>query len=130
MTMKRVLLFIFVGIVCSTASAQQVATYAQYMFNGLAINPAYAGSHEALSATALVRFQNVGLRGAPKTQTFTLHSPLLNKRVGLGMMAIRDEIGVITQTGINVSYAYRIPVSEKATLSMGLQGGIGFYDAN
>lgn len=114
---------------CS-ANAQQVATYAQYMFNGLAINPAYAGSHEVLSATALVRFQNVGLDGAPKTQTFSLHSPLLNKRVGLGVLAIRDEIGVITQTGLQFSYAYRIPLSEKVTLSMGLQGGIGIYDAN
>ncbi|HEU5291516.1 MAG TPA: type IX secretion system membrane protein PorP/SprF [Cyclobacteriaceae bacterium] len=126
---KHLLAIVFIAI-CSATSAQQVATYAQYMFNGLAINPAYAGSHEALSATALVRFQNVGLDGAPKTQTFSLHSPLLNKRVGLGMLAIRDEIGVITQTGLNFSYAYRIPVSEKLTLSMGLQGGFGVYDAN
>ena len=100
------------------------------MFNGLAINPAYAGSHEALSATALARFQNVGLKGAPQTQTFSLHSPLLNKRVALGLLAIHDEISVINQTGIHFSYAYRIPVSTKATLSMGLQGGLGFYNAN
>jgi type IX secretion system PorP/SprF family membrane protein len=129
MTMKKLLTVLFI-ITCGVASAQQVATYAQYMFNGLAINPAYAGSHDALSATALVRFQNVGLDGAPKTQTFSLHTPLLNKRVGLGMLAIRDEIGVITQTGLHFSYAYRIPVSENATLSMGLQGGFGIYDAN
>lgn len=128
--MKRFLPLLIFVIECTTVSAQQAATYAQYMFNGLAINPAYAGSHEVLSATALVRFQNVGLEGAPKTQTFTLHSPLLNKRVGLGLLAIRDEIGVITQTGIHFSYAYRIPVSKNATLSMGLQGGVGFYDAN
>lgn len=128
--MRRLLPILFFVIINHVASAQQAATYAQYMFNGLAINPAYAGSHEALSATALVRFQNVGLDGAPKTQTFSLHSPLLNKRVGLGMLAIRDEIGVITQTGLHFSYAYRIPISTKATLSMGLQGGIGIYDAN
>ena len=36
------LIFLFgVGVVL----AQQVATYSQYMFNGLAINPAYAGFH-------------------------------------------------------------------------------------
>jgi type IX secretion system PorP/SprF family membrane protein len=99
------------------------------MFNGLAINPAYAGSHEVLSATALMRFQNVGLKGAPQTQTFTLHTPLLNKRVALGMLAIHDQIGVINQTGIHFSYAYRVPISEKIVLSMGLQGGMGVYDA-
>jgi type IX secretion system PorP/SprF family membrane protein len=127
--MKRILLFVFFFAFTHFLVAQQVATYAQYMFNGLAINPAYAGSHDALSATALARFQNVGLKGAPKTQTFSLHSPLLNKRVALGLLAIHDEIGVISQTGLQASYAYRIPVSKKAMLSFGLQGGVGFYDA-
>jgi type IX secretion system PorP/SprF family membrane protein len=111
--------------VCS----QQVATYAQYMFNGLAINPAYAGSHDALSATVLARFQNVGLPGAPQTQTFSIHSPLLNTRVGLGLLVIHDEISVINQTGVHFSYAYRVPVTSKLTLSMGLQGGLSFYKA-
>lgn len=110
--------------------SQQVATYAQYMFNGLAINPAYAGNHGVLSATALARFQNVGLPGAPQTQTFSIHSPLLNQRVGLGLLVIHDEISVIDQTGVHFSYAYRIPVSKKATLSMGIQGGMSFYKAD
>jgi type IX secretion system PorP/SprF family membrane protein len=132
MKMKRSL-FIFIVISASASSeviCQQVATYAQYMFNGLAINPAYAGSHEALSATALARFQNIGLPGAPQTQTFSLHSPLLNKRVALGMLVVHDEISVIEQTGVNFMYAYRIPVSKKTTLSMGLQGGLSFYRAD
>lgn len=130
--MRRPLLIfiLFVTVVSMEVYSQQVATYAQYMFNGLAINPAYAGSHDALSATALMRFQNVGLPGAPQTQTFSLHSPLLNTRVGLGLLVIHDEISVINQTGVHFSYAYRIPVSAKATLSMGLQGGMGFYRAD
>jgi Type IX secretion system membrane protein PorP/SprF len=40
---------VVVVLFSSLASAQQAATYSQYMFNTLAINPAYAGSHEALS---------------------------------------------------------------------------------
>jgi type IX secretion system PorP/SprF family membrane protein len=103
------------------------------MFNGLAINPAYAGSHDAMSATALARFQNVGLRGAPNTQTFSIHSPLINKRVSLGMLVIHDQLSVINQTGVHFSYAYRIPVGNNpknpATLSFGLQGGITMYNA-
>jgi len=100
------------------------------MFNGLAINPAYAGSHEALSATFLSRFQNVGLPGSPNTQTLSLHSPLLNKRVALGLLVIHDHISVVDQTGIHFSYAYRLPVTSKGTLSMGLQGGMSFYRAD
>jgi len=126
--MKKLLsILLFISAV---AEAQQVATYAQYMFNGLAINPAYAGSHNALSATVLSRFQNVGLTGAPQTQTFSLHSPLLNSRVALGMLVVHDKISVIDQTGIHFSYAYRIPVTRTGTLSMGLQAGMGFYQAD
>ena len=120
-----VALFIF-----SAASAQQAATYSQYMFNTLAINPAYAGSHDALSITALGRFQNVGLSGAPNTQTFSAHSPLNNSRVGVGLLVVHDELSVIGQTGVHFSYAYRLPIKkDKATLSFGLQGGMSMYSA-
>src|SRR5688572_22676926 len=99
MIVRLTFVALFLVFTCLFAAAQQVATYSQYMFNGLAINPAYAGSHNALSATALARFQNVGLRGAPNTQTFSIHSPLVNKRVALGLMVIHDQLSVINQTG-------------------------------
>lgn len=121
--------FFLVFSFIQNVGAQQQATYAQYMFNGMAINPAYAGHHGALSASFLSRFQNVGLNGAPNTQTFSAHSPLLNQRMAVGFMVIHDKIGVIGQTGINGVYAYKIPVSEDATLSFGLQAGIGMYNA-
>jgi type IX secretion system PorP/SprF family membrane protein len=131
--MRRFLsLVIFVSML-SPLAAQQVATYSQYMFNGLAINPAYAGSHEAMSATVLGRFQNVGLSGAPNTQTFSIHSPLVSKRAAVGMLVIHDQLSVINQTGVHFSFAYRIPVNSNprnpATLSFGMQGGLSMYNA-
>ncbi|MEX1241682.1 MAG: type IX secretion system membrane protein PorP/SprF [Cyclobacteriaceae bacterium] len=133
MVLRITCLFTFISFSCSVVQGQQVATYSQYMFNGLAINPAYAGSHDALSTTVLARFQNVGLRGAPNTQTFSAHSPLLNRRVGLGLMVIHDQLSVINQTGIHFSYAYRIPLGRNAdnpgTISFGLQGGVSMYNA-
>jgi type IX secretion system PorP/SprF family membrane protein len=133
MARRSIFIFSLVLFCCSVATGQQVATYSQYMFNGLAINPAYAGSHNALSSTVLARFQNVGLRGAPNTQTFSAHSPLVNKRVAVGLMVIHDQLSVINQTGIHFSYAYRIPVSKNpdnpASLSFGLQGGVSIYRA-
>jgi type IX secretion system PorP/SprF family membrane protein len=129
--MKRfftILSLLSIGLV--TGYSQQTATFAQYMFNGLAINPAYAGSHSAMEATFLGRFQNVGLPGAPTTQTFSIHSPLKNKRVGVGMLFIHDKISVVSQTGVHFSYAYRIPLkSNQASLSFGVQGGASIYNA-
>jgi len=123
------ILFFFVNI----ALCQQQATYAQYMFNGLAINPAYAGSHEVLDATTLFRFQSVGVPGAPNTQTFAAHSPLLNENIALGMLLVHDKIGVIDQLGLNLIYAYRLHLSKvkknPKILSFGLQGGFSSYSA-
>src|SRR5690348_14528880 len=87
------------------AMGQQQATFAQYMFNGLAINPAYAGQHKALSASVLSRFQNIGLPGAPSTHTFCIHAPLVNQRIAVGALFVHDKIGVISQTGFNGIYA-------------------------
>lgn len=132
--MKRYLLFIFflVGI-SSGLYAQQQATYAQYMFNGLAINPAYAGSHGGLSTSALIRYQSVGVPGAPNTQTISAHTPLNNEKVALGMLVIHDKIGVIDQVGVNAIYAYRLFFSsdreKPKVLSFGLQAGFSSYRA-
>lgn len=109
--------------------AQQQATFSQYMFNGLAINPAYAGHHGVLSATVLGRIQSLGVDGAPETQTFALHTPLLREKFSVGILLIRDKIGVIEQMSFNASYAYRIKLSKKARLSFGIQAGFGSYNA-
>jgi hypothetical protein len=42
----------------------------------MSVNPAYAVSWGQLSIAELYRAQWVGLKGAPKTQTLNLHSPL------------------------------------------------------
>lgn len=122
--------FIFLLFISSVpVLAQQQATFAQYMFNGLAINPAYAGQHKALSASVLSRFQNLGLPGAPTTHSFSVHSPLLNQRIAVGALFVYDKIGVISQTGFNGIYAYRLPITSKSSLTLGIQGGVSSYNA-
>jgi type IX secretion system PorP/SprF family membrane protein len=127
--MKGLLCLLFLFLAAVPATAQQEATYAQYMFNGLAINPAYAGQHDALSVSALSRFQNVGLPGAPTTQTFAVHSPLRNQRFAVGALFVHDKMGVVGQTEFSGVYAYRIPVTLKSTLSFGIQAGFSRYSA-
>ena len=45
---------------CTVTMAQQLPQFTQYMYNTIAINPAYAGSRDALSIIALHRSQWVG----------------------------------------------------------------------
>ena len=108
---------------------QQEAMYTQYMFNGMALNPAYAGSHNAVSMTLLARDQWSGIEGAPSTQTFSIHSPLNNKQLAVGLNLIHDKITVFEQFGVNAAYAYRVKTKE-GTLSMGMQVGFTQYKAN
>lgn len=127
---KKIALIIF----CFTAlynnvNAQQDAMYSQYMFNTMAINPAYAGSRNVISATALYRNQWTGLDGAPETATFSIDAPISSKRMGIGLQVYNDKAGIIKNTGAILSYAYRIRM-EKGTLSFGLQGGLKQYSAN
>lgn len=113
----------------TTTYAQQEAMYSQYMFNTLAINPAYAGSRNLTSATLLYRSQWVGIPGAPKTATFTIDAPINDKKIGLGLQVFSDKIGIVNTTGAFASYAYRIRM-DKGTLSFGLQGGASQYRAD
>ena len=111
------------------AKAQQDAMYTQYMFNTLAVNPAYAGSRNVLSATTLVRTQWVGIEGAPRTQTLSLDAALPGKKVGLGLQIFNDRLGITKTTGAYASYAYRIPLG-KGTLALGIQAGVAHFRAD
>jgi type IX secretion system PorP/SprF family membrane protein len=118
-----------VMFIAGMASAQQDPSYSMFMYNGLAINPAIAGSAETLSATALYRKQWAGIPGAPETQTLNLDAPVWNGKIGLGLSVVNDKLGVTDNLNINSLYAYRIQFP-KATLSFGLQGGINNYKAD
>lgn len=116
-------------LVPQQAMAQQQVMFTQYMFNGLAINPAYAGSQESLSLTALAREQWTGIEGAPSTQTFSAHSPFNQDKIGVGLLVLHDQIGLTEQTGVFGSYAYRIGFKNGHKLSMGLQAGFSHYNS-
>ena len=104
--------------------------FSHYMNNTLAVNPAYAGSRDALTITALHRSQWVGFDGAPTTQTVTMHTPLFNNKLGLGLSVVHDQIGPVKTTSAYVDLAYIIKTSEKGHLAFGLKGGFNFMQAN
>jgi type IX secretion system PorP/SprF family membrane protein len=126
---KAAILIPFLLVTVVAAYGQQDPAYSLFMYNGLALNPAVAGSAETLTATALYRKQWAGVQGAPETQTFNIDAPVWNKRLGLGLNVINDKIGVVDNLTVNAQYAYRIQFGE-STLSLGLQGGFNNYRAD
>jgi type IX secretion system PorP/SprF family membrane protein len=124
MKQNRIIQFVACCFISSTLIGQQAPMFTHYMFNTLTINPAYAGSRDALSVTALHRSQWLDFKGAPMSQTFTMNSPVANKHIGLGLSLSNDKIGPVNNTSAFFSFSYKIVLSQRAKLSLGLSGGM------
>jgi type IX secretion system PorP/SprF family membrane protein len=118
----RKLLMILLVLAGTASFAQQDPLFSQYMFNKLVINPAYAGTRDALSLTLVGRQQWVGLEGAPRTVTFSMHSPLRNEKIGLGFYGYTDVLGPMQTSGLVGSFSYKFQWGP-GKLSFGLQFG-------
>lgn len=115
-------LFLFFIIYSTIGFAQQDSQFTQYMYNTLIINPAYAGSRGTMSIFGLYRTQWVGLEGAPKTGSFSLHTPLNDSKLGIGGSLVNDKIGPTDESILSVDLSYTIPTSASFNLSFGIRG--------
>lgn len=104
--------------------AQYDAMFTQYTNNEMFINPAYTGTKEALCITALHRQQWIGIEGRPITTTLTLHSPIWENKMGLGLSLLNEKLGVTTRNMIYLSYSFRVRTGKKGYLGFGLMGGV------
>jgi type IX secretion system PorP/SprF family membrane protein len=129
-TLKKIILGLVLALGSLTIHAQQAPMFTHYMYNTLMVNPGYAGSREALTITALHRSQWVGFDGAPRTQTLTMHTPLINHHVGLGLSIQNDKIGPTNNTSLFGNFAYRMDLTRKAKLALGLSAGANIFQGN
>ncbi len=124
--MKKIILIsitLFLGI---SVKAQQDVMVSQYMFNGLFLNPAYSGSHKYFSSSLLHRSQWVGFTGAPQSSLIAIDGPLLNQKMGVGLIMSNDHIGVTDQTDIFGNYSYQLPLGN-GKLAFGIKAGVSRY---
>ncbi len=125
--MKK-LIFITLLALASVASvkAQQDPAYSMYMFNGLFLNPAYAGSQEAISLMAIYRHQWAGIEGAPRTANISVHAPFRKDQYALGMTISNDMFGHTNNFSVTPSFAYRLKI-KKSRLCFGVQTSLAYY---
>ena len=119
--MKRIIYILLVGLITNTAAGQQLPHLSQYMFNDFFMNPAVAGTKNYSPLMLTIRNQWTGLNDAPTTQTLSFHSPIF-KDMGLGGIIVNDKTGPVSQTGIQLSYAYHLSLKQNSYLSFGLSG--------
>ena len=111
---------LFLGVYVSTA--QQDIQYSHFKYRMHAINPAVAGSQDAIPATIFSRNQWMGLNGAPVAQSFDIHTPLYGIEGGAGLIVNNDKSGAIRTSSLTLSFSKLIPV-QKSKLFIGLQAG-------
>ncbi len=129
-TLKRIIVILVLTVWSLAINAQQDPMYTHYMYNTLMVNPAYAGSRDALTITALHRSQWTGFKGAPLTQTLTLHAPLNNEHIGLGLSVSNDKIGPTNNTSAIFDFAYIMQLSKRSKLALGLSAGANMFQAD
>jgi type IX secretion system PorP/SprF family membrane protein len=119
------ILIVFTTLLATDVNAQQDPQYTHYMYNTLSVNPAYAGQRETLSVVGLHRTQWVGIDGAPQTQSLSIHSPLRNERIGLGLNIVSDALGPVRENFVDANFSYTIPLNANdLKLSFGVKGGL------
>jgi type IX secretion system PorP/SprF family membrane protein len=126
---KSIFGFVLLMFYTTVLHAQQDPMFTQYMFNTLSINPAYAGSKDVLSAVAIHRSQWVNFKGAPTTQSITVHAPLPMENISVGGTIINDAHGPVKQMGFYADLSYRIFMGNNR-LAFGLKAGANLFSAN
>ncbi|TKC09144.1 PorP/SprF family type IX secretion system membrane protein [Pedobacter frigoris] len=124
--MKRtILIFIAVFFTCC-AYAQQESQFTQYIFNGIHINPAYAGYKESVYIQSFYRSQWQGVTGAPKSFSIAVDGANPEGNIGLGLSVSNDQIGAQSYLSAYGSYAYKVRLGydENSRLSFGIAAGL------
>ncbi len=104
------------------ARAQQDPQFTQYMFNGLLLNPAYAGSKGVTSFSGSFRSQWTGFDGAPLSQTVSFDGNL-NKTLAGGVVVSHDRLGAQRYTEVSGNMAAHIQLNRKTRVAVGIALG-------
>jgi len=92
---------------------QQEPNFSQYMFYGLAFNPALAGNDNAVSITAANRIQwtsfgkEDGDEVAPRTYFVAADLPIRVLKGGIGAVIMQDAIGHEKTISVKIGYAHQ-----------------------
>ncbi|MCC7301499.1 MAG: type IX secretion system membrane protein PorP/SprF [Bacteroidia bacterium] len=115
--------FILFNAFLLSASAQHLELLSGANTEAFLFNPAAAGEKGYLAFTAGRRYQWLGFDGAPKNLYVSLHTPLISKKVNLGFLYVRDEIGIFTRNRLQAAYAFRMKMG-KWNAALGLNAGV------
>lgn len=120
---------VFALCMATGVRAQKEVQFSQFYFNQLFFNPATAGKGAQSRVSAVYRAQYVGYQptngidegGGPSSQLISASLPF--GKFGVGFYAVNDDIGALSQQDVQVSAAYKLPLS-RGSFSIGARAGV------
>lgn len=128
--MRKQFLVYLLLVLAVFMKGQQDPQYNLYQFNPLVINPAFAGARDALQIVGAHRQQWLGFPGAPVTTCLSMHSPVLGRKLGVGLTVVNDEIGPRNVLGAYGNVAYILKLNSNLKLHFGVNAGYNRYQIN
>ncbi|HET6243597.1 MAG: type IX secretion system membrane protein PorP/SprF [Bacteroidetes bacterium] len=119
-------------IVCFQDSMGQDMQFTQFYAAQTYLNPAFTGIHGCSKVSSNFRDQWPSIPGSFVSYTFSYDQNLPSLNGSLGVLFTNDKAGSgkLRSTGINLLYAYEVPISKTWMVRAGLQGGINSRNIN
>ncbi|MBS9523583.1 type IX secretion system membrane protein PorP/SprF [Litoribacter alkaliphilus] len=125
---RIIAVFGLLGLIFSQQTqGQQLPQFSQYIFNGLHINPGYAGYKGEPYVQSTYRSQWMDFPGAPRTFTVTADLSANEGRMGFGASILSDRLGPSQTSGALLTYAYRLQTGYDSFLGFGVSAGVTEY---
>lgn len=109
------------GLLHLPGAAQDIPLFSQKLTNSFIYNPATAGLGFG-SATYSFRQNYANVKGAPTNNYLSLHTPLLNHKVGVGGNIYQEDVNFIRNLYASGAFAYHLYFDQTNVLSMGVSG--------
>jgi len=115
----------------SNVYSQQEPQFTLNMFNHMAVNPGYAGLHDAINVTGIMRQQWIGIEDtdgnkvSPESFVISGDSPIRLLRGGVSATVMQDKIGYFKDIYVRLGYAYQRPLGDG---KLGIGFNVGFLN--
>lgn len=117
----RYIPIVLLVLLTSASGAQQLNTTSFYELYSVLHNPATTGSRQQAIIGGSFKKQWSSMPGSPQTGVVYGQAFLPSAKIGLGGYLYHDVTGPTSRTGLQMAYAYHIPVSEERRLSFGVE---------
>ncbi|RCH55063.1 hypothetical protein DJ568_10400 [Mucilaginibacter hurinus] len=122
---RRIVVLFILTLSTRLLYAQQDAQQSQYMFNGIYINPAYAGYKENINLHSFYRSQWTGIEGSPRSMSLAVDAIANNGNVGLAFQLSNDRLGAQSNLAAYANYAYRLRINDDEDTRLAFGLGLG-----